>query len=91
VLFAPGLPPGVIDFSPQYRPVGLARAIVVADALLWYGGDRSLVERVDPQLFLRAVLFRAIVDRLFRLDEPERADAHDHYLPVVELALALNA
>jgi uncharacterized protein (TIGR02569 family) len=89
VLFAKGLPPAVLDFSPWWAPPEYARAIVVGDALLWYGGEPSLVERVHPQLFLRAVLFRKIVDRLFRPDQPERADEDDHYLPVVELALSV--
>jgi uncharacterized protein (TIGR02569 family) len=89
VLFVHGLPPAVIDLSPWWAPAGYARAIVVGDALLWYGADASLAERVDPQLLVRAVLFRTIVDRLFRLDEPERLDESDHYLPVVELSLEL--
>jgi uncharacterized protein (TIGR02569 family) len=89
VLFDPGLSPAVIDLSPWWAPVEYARAIVVGDALLWYGADASLAPRVDPQFFLRAVLFRKIVDRLFRPDEPERPDETDLYLPVVELALEL--
>jgi uncharacterized protein (TIGR02569 family) len=89
VLFAPGLPPAVIDVSPWWAPAEYPRAIVVGDALLWYGGDASLAARVDPQLLVRAVLFRTIVDRLFLPTEPERPDESDHYLPVVELALEL--
>ena len=44
VLFARGLPPAVIDFSPYWRPVGFASAVVVGDALLWEGADESLLD-----------------------------------------------
>ena len=88
VLFADDEPPAVLDLSAWWAPVEYARAIVVGDALLWYGGDASLGQRVEPQFFLRAVLFRKIVDRLFRLDEPEREHDDDLYSPVVELALS---
>jgi uncharacterized protein (TIGR02569 family) len=89
VLFAPDLPPAVIDVSPWWAPVEYARAIVVGDALLWYDADASLASQAKPQYLVRAVLFRKIVDRLFRPEEPERLDEDDNYLPVVELALEL--
>jgi uncharacterized protein (TIGR02569 family) len=37
VLFADGEPPAVIDFSPYWRPVGMAMAIAAVDALMWTG------------------------------------------------------
>ena len=46
VLFAPGLPPAVIDFSPYWRPTGFASAVVVGDALAWEGADESLLDAV---------------------------------------------
>jgi hypothetical protein len=46
------------------------------------------VERFE-QYLLRALVYRAVTDRLFRADEPIRPDRDDPYLPVVELALAL--
>jgi uncharacterized protein (TIGR02569 family) len=93
VLFADGLPPAVIDFSPYWRPPGFATAIVVGDALLWEGADESLlaaVSHVDdfPQLLLRALVFRAVVDALFR-PGPRRPDEDDCFLAPVELACAL--
>ena len=71
VLFAEGLPPAVIDFSPYWRPVGFASAVVVGDALLWEGADESLLTAVEhvesfPQLLLRALIYRAVVDAIFR-------------------------
>lgn len=95
VLFADGLTPAVIDFSPFWRPPGFASAIVVGDALLWEGADASLLEVVAhveelPQLLLRALIFRAVVDALFRPGEPERPDGDDCFLAPVELACSLT-
>jgi uncharacterized protein (TIGR02569 family) len=94
VLFADGLPPAVIDFSPYWRPPGFATAIVVGDALLWEGADACLlnaVAHVDdfPQLLVRALIFRAVVDALVRTGEPARTDDDDCFLRPVELACAL--
>lgn len=95
VLFAPGLPPAVIDFSPYWRPVGFAAAVVVGDALLWEGADETLLAAVAhvgdfPQFLLRALIFRAVVDALFRADEPPRPDEDDCFLEPVELACSLT-
>jgi uncharacterized protein (TIGR02569 family) len=94
VLFGDGLPPAVIDFSPYWRPTGFASAIVVGDALLWEGADASLLDAVAhvedfPQLLVRALIFRAVVDALFRDGEPERPDDDDCFLAPVELACSL--
>lgn len=94
VLFADGLPPAVIDFSPQWRPPGFASAVVVGDALLWEGADERLlaaVSHVDdfPQLLVRALIFRAVVDALFRSAAPQRPDDDDCFLAPVELACSL--
>jgi uncharacterized protein (TIGR02569 family) len=91
VLFADGLPPAVIDFVPYWRPQAYSSAIVVADALVWEGADESVLAAVAhveefPQYLLRALVFRAVTDRLFRADEPVRPDESDPYLPAVELA-----
>lgn len=67
VLFAAGLPPAVIDFSPYWRQPAWATAIVVVDAMAWGTGDSGLAERWShlpewPQLLVRALLFRMTVD-----------------------------
>ncbi len=63
VLFAPGLAPAVIDFSPYWRPVVYAQAIVVVDALLYRGAPSSTMDLLeDPastEYLARAWLFRA--------------------------------
>jgi uncharacterized protein (TIGR02569 family) len=94
VLFADGLPPAVIDFSPYWRPPAFASAVVVGDALLWEGADEALlaaVAHVDdfPQFLLRALVFRAVVDALFRAGDPRRLDEDDCFLAPVELACSL--
>lgn len=94
VLFAPGLPPAVIDFSPYWRPTAFASAIVVGDALAWEGADENLLAAVEhiasfPQFLLRALIYRIVVDALFRADEPSRPEADDCFLAPVELACRL--
>jgi uncharacterized protein (TIGR02569 family) len=94
VLFAEGLPPAVIDFSPYWRPPAFASAVVVGDAMLWEGADEGLLAAVAhvgdfPQFLLRALIFRAVVDALFRAGEPRRADDDDCFLAPVELACTL--
>jgi uncharacterized protein (TIGR02569 family) len=93
VLFADG-PAAVIDFVPYWRPTAFAAAVVVADALVWEGADERLLDAVAdiddlPQYLLRALVFRAVTDRLFRLDKPLRPDSADPYLPAVDLACRL--
>lgn len=94
VLFAGGLPPVVIDFTPYWRPVGFASAVVVADALVWYGADESILQAVShvgdfEQLLLRALVYRAVTDRLARAGEPLRPDHADPYRRAVDLACGL--
>lgn len=65
VLFASGQPPAVIDFSPYWRPVSYADAIVAVDGLLWFGAGPELVELASsgadfPQMLVRAALFRLV-------------------------------
>src|SRR5919106_403026 len=96
VLFAAGLPPAIIDFSPFWRPPAYASAIVVADALVWEGADEELLDAVAHierfgQFLVRALIMRAVVDRLFREHMPVRADDVDEFRPAVELACRLAA
>jgi uncharacterized protein (TIGR02569 family) len=96
VLFDDELPPTLIDFSPFWRPTAYASAIVVGDALVWEGAEEDILDAVAhvedfDQYLLRALIFRAVADRLFRLHEPSRADDEDPFLPAVELARRLAA
>jgi len=69
LLYADGLAPAVIDFSPYWRPGDYASAMVVVDAVLWYGADTSLVAAAEgvpdlDQLLARALKFRLACDAL---------------------------
>lgn len=72
VLFADPLPPAVIDFSPYWRPAGFAAAIVVVDAIAWYGASEALFDSVRhikaiDQLLARAAIYRIVTaDRFAR-------------------------
>lgn len=62
VLFAEGLDPAVIDFSPYWRPPGWALAVAVVDAIVWSRASYELIDALDTderdQLLARATLFR---------------------------------
>jgi hypothetical protein len=78
VLFAPGEPPAVIDFSPYWRPAGLALAIAAVDALTWSGADPAILDQLADQPELDQLLARAHVGRLvtevvFRRGDPDPA------------------
>ncbi len=91
VLFAERLPPAIIDLSLFWRPPAYASAIVVADALVWEGAGEDLLESVAhiedwEQFLLRALIFRAVTDELFRGQPPGRREDDDPYGPAVEIA-----
>ena len=93
VLFADGLPPAVIDFSPYWRPVGFAAAIVVADALVWEGANAGILSGVAgvpsfEQLFLRALVYRLVTGHVLGVEGLE-GEGQDPYGPAVALALRL--
>lgn len=82
VLFADGLPPAVIDFSPYWRPQGFASALVAVDAVVWFDADPGLLRtaaalREGGQLLLRALLFRLLAD-------PDPAAHASVFRPAVE-------
>jgi uncharacterized protein (TIGR02569 family) len=94
VLFANGVAPAIIDFSPYWRPPSFASAVVIADALIWEGADNAVLSAVAhindfAQFLVRALIYRGVTDRLFREDEPIRPDNADPYAAPVELACRL--
>ena len=93
VLFADGLPPAVIDFSPYWRQTAYASAIVVADALIWLDAGEDLLRAVQPirdirQYIVRALIYRIITDAEFRRREPAKASQSELFTRAVELVLA---
>jgi uncharacterized protein (TIGR02569 family) len=78
VLFAPGLAPGVIDFTPYWRPQRFSLAIVVVDALLWHGASPALPDALPSagdraSLLTRAALYRLITSDRLAVDQEPRA------------------
>ena len=69
VLFEDGLPPAVIDFSPDWRPAAFAKAVVVVDALAWHEADESLIDYVGSDENPGQLLLRAELRRLLELDQ----------------------
>jgi hypothetical protein len=64
VLFASGLPPAVIDFSPLQRPAGLPLAIAAVDALQWHRARPEVLDRLADEPELDQILARALAYRL---------------------------
>jgi hypothetical protein len=71
-LFADGMAPGIIDFTPYWRPASFGLAVVVADALSWHGAGRELAGLLDPTAENRSMIARA---GLYRLVTSDRAAA----------------
>lgn len=76
VLFVDGRPPAVIDVSPYWRPAAYAEAIVVVDALDWYGADTSILDLVAATPEIDQLMARAEIFRLAILDGVTGAWAH---------------
>ena len=74
VLFAPGLPPAIIDMSPYWRPAAFADAIIAVDGLLWFGGDTDLLRAATDGPDAGQMPARALIFRLIALNEHARAD-----------------
>lgn len=74
VLFAAGLAPGVIDFSPYWRPAGYADAIVLIDGVLRSGAGEGLLVRGGDGAGFAQPLVRALLFRLVALTERARED-----------------
>lgn len=63
VLVADGAPAAVIDWPPYFRPLGMANAVAVTDAVTFHGAPLSLLDEWETggdwdQLLVRALLYR---------------------------------
>jgi uncharacterized protein (TIGR02569 family) len=72
VLFAEGKPPCVIDFSPYWRPVEFALAVVVSDAISWTAADPAIVELCADVPDFDQWLVRATLRRVWQIDQHAR-------------------
>ena len=89
LLYAEGLPPAVIDFSPYWRPAGFALGVVVADSLVWDDADDSLIDEVSGVQEWLQLLLRAELRRVLEIDAHwargrDMMDDIDAHLPAVE-------
>jgi uncharacterized protein (TIGR02569 family) len=98
VLFGGPRPPAIIDFSPYWRPAAYASAIVIADALVWEGADRQVLNAVTHigdfgQHLARALIFRAVTHWIFSQGKPANpaAEDDDPWARAVNLACQLAA
>lgn len=94
VLFADGQPPAVIDFSPYWRPAGLAVCVAAVDALTWSGADPAILDELDgepeiDQLLARAHIGRLVTEMILRRgDEAGLATVERTGEPVTALVMA---
>ena len=93
VLFADGLPPAVIDFSPLERPAGLPLAVVAVDALMWHRARPGVLGQLagEPelgQLLARALIYRLVTEIVRHAGTPGVEAAARAAQPVTELVAA---
>jgi len=82
VLLTAGQPPGIIDFSPYWRPPEYAEGIIIADALSWHEAPATLLEDVDvpAAAVARGLLFRMLTaSRIHPERSPRLADEAHRY------------
>ena len=94
VLFAGGMAPGIIDFSPYVRPAAYAIGVVISDAITWEGADLSLLEGVSGrpemgQCLVRALIFRHVTALLLPGSLPA-GDAARRYATLRSAAIELS-
>lgn len=92
VLFAPGLPPAVIDWPVYHRPADWALAVTVTDAITWYDAPVDLISRHQHRPAWRQLVIRALIYRIATTAGRHHAGlaTTDHtadYRPVVDLVL----
>ena len=78
VLFSDARPPAILDFSPWWAPVAYAEGILFADALLWYGAGRSILDLAADRGAVGSWLARGAVFRLVALNEGVQ-EGHPEY------------
>ncbi len=68
MLFSPGKPLAVIDFSPYWRPAAFAEAVFVVDAVLWEGASWNVATLAGSGETFFQLLVRAAMRRLAEVD-----------------------
>ncbi len=93
VLFADGMTPAVIDFSPLERPAGWPLAIAAVDALQWQHARPEVLDQLagEPelgQLLARALIYRQITEIVRHAGTAGVEEAARTGEPVTDLILA---
>jgi hypothetical protein len=93
VLFADGMPPAVIDFSPLERPAKFPLAVAAVDALQWHRARPGVLDRLadEPeldQLLARALIYRHVTEIVRRAGTPGIETVARAGQPVTDLILA---
>jgi hypothetical protein len=93
VLFADGMPPAVMDFSPLERPAESPLAIAAVDALQWHQARPEVLDQLadEPeldQLLARALIYRQITEIVRRAGTAIIDTAARTGQPVTDLILA---
>ena len=96
VLFADGMAPAVIDFSPLERPAGWPLAIAAVDALQWDQASPEVLDQLDDepeldQLLARALIYRQVTEIVRRAGTAGIDTAARTGQPVTDLILARAA
>jgi uncharacterized protein (TIGR02569 family) len=91
VLFDDLAPPAIIDITPYWRPPTFATAVIVADALVWEGANKTSIGWAFDindftQHLVRALIYRIVTDRVAQGNETVRTRAFDPYQIAVDLA-----
>ncbi|MDI1463663.1 hypothetical protein QEZ54_22020 [Catellatospora sp. KI3] len=92
VLFAPGLPPAVIDWPVYHRPADWALAVAVTDAITWHDAPADLHTGHQHRPHWRQLAIRALMYRIATTTGRHRAglpttDDTARYQPVVDQVL----
>jgi uncharacterized protein (TIGR02569 family) len=78
LLFSKKLGPAIIDFSPYWRPANFAIAVMIIDALIYEGADKSIIdlykETPEYKQFLLRALARRICEYIGHQNHPENTE-----------------
>lgn len=90
LLFEEGLAPGVIDFSPFWRPVAYAHAVLAVDAISWMGADANILRMVRAEGVTDSLLRRAVVFRLAAVSASPEHGATDQQAELAACSKVLS-
>ncbi|MBU1167447.1 TIGR02569 family protein [Patescibacteria group bacterium] len=78
ILFSKELGPAIIDFSPYWRPADFAIAVMIVDALVYEGADKSIIDLCSDIQNFDQLLLRALVRRICEYIGHQNHPENDH-------------